>query len=112
VEAERRSARWTEEGPPAFELQGERLKGGWSLIRMRGDGKRGNWLLIKENDEEVRHDANGEFLDDRASGVKSGRSMNDIAGGKKPARAKKAAAGTEQSVKRLMAQYPEVRSRR
>jgi bifunctional non-homologous end joining protein LigD len=39
--------------------------------------------------------------------VKSGRSI-EIAGGGKPAPAKKSAAGTEQALKRLMAQYPEV----
>ena len=39
-------------GHLAFELHGERLKGGWDLIRMRGDEKRENWLLIKEADPE------------------------------------------------------------
>ena len=36
-----------------FRLHGERLKGGWALIRMppRGKEKRENWLLIKERDE-------------------------------------------------------------
>jgi bifunctional non-homologous end joining protein LigD len=37
-----------------FELHGERLTGGWDLIRMRGDGKRENWLLIKEKDAAAR----------------------------------------------------------
>ena len=50
---------WAPKGDPhaglkkghlAFELHGERLKGGWNLIRMRGDEKRENWLLIKEAD--------------------------------------------------------------
>ena len=41
-------------GHLSFILHGERLKGGWDLIRMRGDGKRENWLLIKENDAEAR----------------------------------------------------------
>ena len=36
-----------------FRLHGERLKGGWALVRMppRGREKRENWLLIKERDE-------------------------------------------------------------
>jgi bifunctional non-homologous end joining protein LigD len=38
-------------GHLAFELHGERLKGGWDLIRTRGDEKRENWLLIKEADQ-------------------------------------------------------------
>ena len=40
-----------EKGHLSFVLHGERLKGGWGLIRMRGDGKRENWLLVKENDD-------------------------------------------------------------
>ena len=43
------------EGKLHFRLHGERLKGGWALIRMppRGREKRENWLLIKERDEEA-----------------------------------------------------------
>jgi len=35
------------DGPIKFTLKGERLKGGWSLVRFKDD----NWLLIKEKDE-------------------------------------------------------------
>jgi bifunctional non-homologous end joining protein LigD len=52
---------WTPEGDPyqglkkgklSFTLNGERLKGGFTLVRMRGDrGKRESWLLIKQKDE-------------------------------------------------------------
>src|SRR3954469_355584 len=41
-------------GHLSFRLDGERLKGGWSLVRMDRDrtgGKRTNWLLIKHEDE-------------------------------------------------------------
>src|ERR1700686_1578123 len=70
-----------ERGHLSFILHGERLKGGWDLIRMRGDEKRENWLLIKENDEEASHDgANGDFLEELSSSVKSGRSLDEIAG--------------------------------
>src|SRR4051812_15246192 len=68
-------------GHLSFELHGERLKGGWDLIRMRGGGQRGNdkrenWLLIKESDAEAnRNGANGDFLDHLSSSVESGRSM-------------------------------------
>jgi bifunctional non-homologous end joining protein LigD len=68
-------------GHLSFVLRGERLKGGWDLIRMRGDGKRENWLLVKKKDKDARHNgANGSFLEDLASSVKSGRSMDEIAG--------------------------------
>ena len=70
-----------EKGHLSFVLHGERLKGGWGLIRMRGDGKRENWLLVKENDTEARKNgANEKFLNDLASSVKTGRSMDEIAG--------------------------------
>src|SRR6185312_9050336 len=41
-------------GKLKFELDGEKLQGGWTLVRMHGrqGGENGeNWLLIKENDE-------------------------------------------------------------
>src|ERR1700726_3022347 len=40
-------------GDLKFQLDGERLKGGWVLVRMRSDkfkGKRNSWLLIKHRD--------------------------------------------------------------
>ena len=110
-----------EHGHLSFVLHGERLKGGWGLIRMRGDGKRENWLLVKENDPEARKNgANEKFLKDLASSVKTGRSMDEIAGGE--ARASKAAVKPKpttagkmrkapQSANRLtqlMESYPEV----
>ena len=45
-----RSPRGPEKGASQFTLHGERLKGRWNLIRMRGEGKKENWLLIKEDD--------------------------------------------------------------
>jgi bifunctional non-homologous end joining protein LigD len=69
-------------GHLSFILHGDRLKGGWDLIRMRGEGKRENWLLVKEKDEYASRDAD-DFLDELASSVKSGRSMDQIAGGAK-----------------------------
>jgi bifunctional non-homologous end joining protein LigD len=70
-------------GHLSFILHGERLKGGWDLIRMRGEGKRENWLLVKEKDEYASR-ASEDFLDELSSSVKSGRSMEQIAGGKRP----------------------------
>jgi bifunctional non-homologous end joining protein LigD len=69
-------------GHLSFVLHGERLKGGWDLIRMRAEGKRDNWLLIKKVDTEARlSGANRNFLEDQSSSVKTGRSMDEIAGG-------------------------------
>jgi bifunctional non-homologous end joining protein LigD len=71
-------------GHLSFILHGERLKGRWELVRMRGDEKRENWLLVKGDDAEARKGADGEFLEDLASSVTTGRSMEKIAGGDPP----------------------------
>src|SRR3984885_15268546 len=68
-------------GELKFELQGERLHGGWVLVRMkrdRTDGKRTNWLLIKHRDQaaDPAHSAALLVLD---RSVASGRSMAQIA---------------------------------
>ena len=73
-------------GHLGFILHGERLKGRWNLIRMRGEGKKENWLLIKENDAEASRDSNSKFLEGLPFSVKSGRTMDEIAGGKKAKR--------------------------
>ena len=84
------TGRWEPEGDPraglekghlGFILHGERLKGRWNLIRMRGEEKKENWLLIKENDAEASRDSNVTFLEDLSFSVKSGRSMDEIAYG-------------------------------
>eukprot|EP01030_Chromulinospumella_sphaerica_P012460 gene12460-12249_t len=64
---------------------GERMKGGYVLVRLRGDkygGKRPSWLLIKHRDDEAK-EGDGEGLIERnVTSVASGRSMEDIAAGK------------------------------
>lgn len=44
-------------GKLAFRLDGEKLRGRWALVHMRGrdTGGRQNWLLIKERDDNARH---------------------------------------------------------
>lgn len=80
-------------GHLTFVLHGQRLKGGWGLIRMRGDGKRDNWLLVKQKDEEARPDEpNSEFLDGLSSSVTTGRSMEQIAGLPRPASSRRTGA--------------------
>ncbi len=65
-------------------LHGERLKGKWALIRLKGDrgkpGKRNNWLLIKEIDAytvEGEGDANMEI----DASIATGRTLAEIAEG-------------------------------
>ncbi|HKU16864.1 MAG TPA: DNA ligase D [Steroidobacteraceae bacterium] len=72
-------------GELKFAMVGERLRGSWVLVRMKGDrdgGKRTNWLLIKHKDEFVRDAAATQKMLDEDASVASGRSMSDIAAGK------------------------------
>ena len=70
-------------GELKFAVEGERLHGGWVLVRIRnrrpGD-KRNNWLLIKHRDE-FAHDNDGGALLAEDRSVASGRAMADIAAG-------------------------------
>lgn len=67
-----------------FALEGERLHGSFVLVRMARDrehGKRTNWLLIKHRDD-FSVEANGAaILDENATSVASGRTMDAIASG-------------------------------
>jgi len=75
--------RGLKEGKLHFRLNGERLRGGWALVRMRGKGKRENWLLIKERDETAGDDPD-RLTQTFATSVKTGRAMEEIAEGDDP----------------------------
>lgn len=81
---------WTPVGDPEegyrqgklkFQLAGEKLQGGWTLVRMRKDsgGKDDNWLLIKERDESARSLAEYDVLEDRPESVASGKTLSQLA---------------------------------
>ena len=84
---------WIPEGDPhdglkrgnlKFSLEGERLRGGWVLVRMkndRSDGKRTNWLLIKHSDTAAR-EGDGDALLTDPNSIASGRSLDEIAADK------------------------------
>jgi len=86
---------WAADGDPAKSLQkgelkltlaGEKLKGGWVLVRLSHDRtreKRSSWLLIKRHDGYEKEDGSDSILGEDRS-VASGRSMEDIAAGKAP----------------------------
>ncbi|MFE9085038.1 DNA ligase D [Brevundimonas sp. NPDC003935] len=65
-------------------LDGERLKGGWALVRLKSDrgkpSKRPNWLLLKEKDA-YAVDGEGDALAEIDASVVSGRSLAEIAEG-------------------------------
>jgi bifunctional non-homologous end joining protein LigD len=85
--------RWIAEGDPHksyakghldFVLEGEKLRGRWHLVRMRGRDRdrHENWLLIKGKDEESRSGRGADILEEEPLSVATGRSMDEIAAGK------------------------------
>ncbi len=70
-------------GDLKFTLAGEKLKGGWVLVRMKNDkykSKHNNWLLIKHQDKYAK-DGDGEKILEKDRSVASGRVMKAIAAG-------------------------------
>ena len=88
---------WAPDGDPdkmlakgdlKFVLEGEKLHGGWVLVRMRSDkfkSKRNNWLLIKHHDKYAKN-GKGDAILEKDHSVASGRAMKAIeaGSGKKP----------------------------
>lgn len=64
-----------EDGHVTIWLEGEKLKGGYALIRT-GDGEDARWLLIKMDDDEA--DARRNPTSTEKDSVKSGRSLEEI----------------------------------
>lgn len=97
TQSERPAQEGLAKGHLKFELDGERMHGGWALIRLRdkdvrpGRKQRHNWLLIKEKDEAAMPGEPDALLAADTS-VKTGRSLEEIAAGAKPkAKSKRAA---------------------
>jgi bifunctional non-homologous end joining protein LigD len=59
-----------------FRLHGEKLRGEFALVLMRGRGKGNEWLLIKKKDAEAKPGWN---IEDHARSVLTGRSQQEIA---------------------------------
>jgi bifunctional non-homologous end joining protein LigD len=69
-------------GKLKFRLHGDKLRGGWTLVRMGGRPRQertDNWLLIKERDEDARPGGGEAALEKLAKSVTTGRSMEQIA---------------------------------
>ncbi|WP_237213379.1 DNA ligase D [Falsiroseomonas oryziterrae] len=75
-----------EGGNLKFVLHGERLRGGWDLVRMRPRPKerQPQWLLIKRRDAEARPGAGTRMLEEATTSIVSGRTMDAITAGKQP----------------------------
>ncbi|CAN7512982.1 DNA ligase D [Phenylobacterium sp. LjRoot225] len=65
-------------------LDGERLKGGFVLVRMtrREREKTDNWLLIKHHDGYSVEENGERLIDEAVTSIASGRTMEEIAAGK------------------------------
>jgi bifunctional non-homologous end joining protein LigD len=72
-------------GDLKFRLSGEKLKGEFALVLMRGRGKGNEWLLLKKKDAEARP---GWDVEDFARSVKTGRTQEEIAKDMAPAAVK------------------------
>jgi bifunctional non-homologous end joining protein LigD len=70
-------------GKLKFKLHGEKLRGGWMLIRTGGASRprkdQRQWLLFKERDEEAKQAENGDVLEELPLSVDTGRSLEEIA---------------------------------
>ncbi|HEX5872495.1 MAG TPA: DNA polymerase ligase N-terminal domain-containing protein, partial [Longimicrobium sp.] len=64
-----------------FHLQGERLRGGWHLVRSRRgeEGQKEQWLLFKDGDEVARPESEGIITQEVMTSVSTGRTMEEIA---------------------------------
>jgi len=61
-----------ERGLLEFELEGEKLSGGWGLVRLKDDPK--NWLLVKQKDEHSR--PGSEVTREQPESVVTGRTLD------------------------------------
>lgn len=67
-------------GTLEVELEGEKIYGGYALVRMNSGNMKGNWLLIKMDDNKADARRNPTSTENRS--VVSGRDMDEIARGK------------------------------
>jgi bifunctional non-homologous end joining protein LigD len=69
-------------GKLKLELEGEKLRGGWTLVRMTGaraGDHHENWLLIKENDATARPGSGDALVREQARSAASGQTIEEIA---------------------------------
>jgi bifunctional non-homologous end joining protein LigD len=84
---------WEPEGDPhfgynkghlEFRLDGEKLHGGWRLVRIRKRERERQdpWLLIKVEDDAARTPKDPDILEEKPRSVVTGRSIDEIAAGR------------------------------
>ncbi|MEX2581251.1 MAG: DNA ligase D [Verrucomicrobiales bacterium] len=70
-----------EKGSLKFTLRGEKLKGSWTLTRMKGSDGDNDWLLIKHKDRWASPDADTAIVDREPASVATGRTIEEAGAG-------------------------------
>ncbi len=80
---------WTPDGDPVkayrkghikFQLDGEKLHGGWHLVRLQGkDEDKENWLLFKESDEYAVPGSGDAVVEEYPASVTTGLTLEEVA---------------------------------
>ena len=72
-----------QKGTLKFKLEGHKLRGDWTLVRIKEKGvPTKNWLLIKERDGEARPEDSFSVIDEEPFSAVSARSIGEIAAAK------------------------------
>lgn len=85
-----------EAGDLKFRLFGQRLKGEWVLVHMKGrdkqtrSGTRENWLLIKHHDDIATNGQGEHLVATELTSISTGRTMDQIASGEEPPKPRRA----------------------
>jgi len=82
-------------GDLKFRLHGDKLKGDFALVQMKGRGKGNEWLIIKKRDE---HSVPGWDVEAHAYSVLSGRTQEEIARNLPARKTKRKTAGASDRV--------------
>ena len=82
-------------GDLKFRLHGEKLKGDFALVQMKGRGKGNEWLIIKKRDEFAQP---GWDVESQATSVLSGRTQEEIAQNMPARKSKRKTAGAADRV--------------
>jgi len=113
---------WTPDGDPVrayrkgridFTLHGDRLRGAWVLVKIRGKGDGKEWLLIKRTDEFATPGESDALVADATTSVLSGRDLDDVSAGipavkpKKPVRKPTRFASSRATASRRAARMPD-----
>lgn len=64
-----------------FELEGERLRGRFTLVRTKGDEKKPSWLLIKRSDAFATTGSDESIVDREPTSILTGRTIEQVEAG-------------------------------